>query len=270
MRTEGGRKAAAVARRAGSGHTGAGAPPRTGPAGTGPAAIGATIEYEIVRSARRRKTIEISLDGRGVRVAAPLRTSPGEIEEFVRRRVPWILKQQHARAQRAAPPAFEDGETLPFAGRALPLLVRAWSGHDVAVTLDLFNLHIAVPAALAGARRRQAIEGAMLAWYRERAEQALAASATRWAQVVQRWPRRVLVRDQRRRWGSCGPDGTLRLNWRLVMLDPELMDYVVVHELTHLLVPHHGPAFWRALERVLPDHAERRRRMREVAATLPF
>ena len=81
---------------------------------------------------------------------------------------------------------------------------------------------------------------------------------------------RVLVRDQKRRWGSCSSDGSIRLNWRLVMLDPALIDYVVVHELAHLRVPNHSPRFWTEVERWIPDSRHRRRQLREAAKTLPL
>jgi hypothetical protein len=71
-------------------------------------------------------------------------------------------------------------------------------------------------------------------------------------------PTRLEVRNWRRRWGECHPDGHLRFNWRLVLLPPEIMDYVVVHELVHLLVPGHPPGFWREVGKYLPDYAHRR------------
>jgi predicted metal-dependent hydrolase len=71
-------------------------------------------------------------------------------------------------------------------------------------------------------------------------------------------PTRLEVRNWRRRWGECRVDGRLRFNWRLVLLPPEIMDYVVVHELAHLLVPGHPPGFWREVGKYLPDYAQRR------------
>ena len=68
----------------------------------------------------------------------------------------------------------------------------------------------------------------------------------------------VLIRDQRRRWGSCDPKGNLRFNWRIVQAPMRLLDYVVAHELVHLANRNHTAAFWAALGRVMPDYAERR------------
>ena len=66
------------------------------------------------------------------------------------------------------------------------------------------------------------------------------------------------MREWRRRWGECHPDGHLRFNWRLIMLPPSIIDYVVVHELAHLLAPGHNPRFWGVVAAILPDYKARR------------
>ncbi len=64
----------------------------------------------------------------------------------------------------------------------------------------------------------------------------------------------IQIRDQRTRWGSCSPSGTLTFNWRLVLAPHAVLDYVVVHELCHLLEANHGPGFWRLVEQQRPDY----------------
>jgi hypothetical protein len=76
------------------------------------------------------------------------------------------------------------------------------------------------------------------------------------------------LRDWKRRWGECQVDGKLRFNWRLILLPPEIIDYVVAHELAHLQVPGHNPRFWREVEAVMPDWAPRRRWLNRYGA--PF
>lgn len=110
-----------------------------------------------------------------------------------------------------------------------------------------------------------------MAWYRGRAEERLPASVARWQPRLGRGSApRVLIRDQRQRWGSCAPDGTLRFNWRAVMLEPSLIDYIVVHELAHLSVRSHSPEFWRIVTAAMPDAQHRRRRLREAGRSLPL
>ncbi|MAK64650.1 MAG: hypothetical protein CMF75_07930 [Maricaulis sp.] len=74
-----------------------------------------------------------------------------------------------------------------------------------------------------------------------------------------------MIRDQKRRWGSCASDATIRLNWRLMGFPEELIDYVCAHEAAHLVQPNHSPAYWRVVESLMPDWQERRNRMRAEA-----
>ncbi len=233
---------------------------------------GVVVAYQVVRSARRRKTIELTVEPEGVRVAAPYWVPDGEIAAFVRSRVPWIVKQ--GRRQPAEAPrllAYVSGEELPYLGRPIPLLVEDRPVRRVQVALDMLNLRIGVPRRFQEPeRRRAAVESGLRAWYRDRAEEEIPYRVAGWAARFGQSPGRVLIRDQRRRWGSCSPDGTLRFNWRLAMFTPALIDYVVVHELCHLRQPNHGPRFWAEVERLLPDYRQRRATLTRAGRTLPF
>lgn len=228
---------------------------------------GGVIEYRLVRSTRRRRTIEITIEPDGVRVAAPMRTPNAEIEATVREREGWI--RRHLAAPREGPrvATYEDGEPLTFLGRSTPLLVSERPGRARAA-LDFFNLRVSVPPRLDGERRQAAVRTAVLGWYRARAAEVIPLRVEGWARTMGCQPSRVVVKEQKQRWGSCGPDGVLRFNWRLVLAAPALLDYVVVHELAHLWHPHHGPAFWRAVGRTMPDYRERRARLRDWGRTL--
>ena len=74
---------------------------------------------------------------------------------------------------------------------------------------------------------------------------------------------RITIREQKTRWGSCSSKGNLNFNWKLVLLAPELLDYVVVHELAHRREMNHSKNFWKIVEAELPDYRERRRRLKE-------
>ena len=73
----------------------------------------------------------------------------------------------------------------------------------------------------------------------------------------------ITIREQKTRWGSCSSKGNLNFNWKLVLLAPELLDYVVVHELAHRREMNHSKNFWKIVEAELPDYRERRRRLKE-------
>ena len=231
----------------------------------------ATIEYEVRRSKRRKKTVQITVDGSGVHVAAPMTTPDGELHDIVRKRAPWILSHASQSTLEAAPTRFVSGETLPYLGRNVRILVETANVLIPNVRFDHWHFRVAVPETLSGEDRYQSIRRAAVRWYRDRAAERLAETVERW------WPRlgrgemsRVLIRDQRRRWGSCAHDGTLRFNWRAVMLKPALIEYVVVHELAHLTHRNHSTDFWNLVSKAIPDAKQRRLRLREDGRTLPL
>lgn len=229
------------------------------------------IEYEVRRSARRKKTVQITVDGAGVQVSAPETTPESELQAIVRRRAGWILRNAREGALKPAPKRFVSGETLPYLGRNMRLVVEAANVRTPEVRFDHWRFRILVPEGLEGEDRYQRIRRAVVEWYKARAANRLRPGVQQW------WPRlgsggepQILIRDQRQRWGSCAPDGTLRFNWRVMMLKPSLAEYVIVHELVHLSVNNHSDDFWRRLSSVLPDVEQRRRQLREAGKTLPL
>ena len=231
----------------------------------------ATIEYTVQRSKRRKKTVQISVSGGAVVVSAPMRTPNREIQAIVQKRSGWILDKLAAEAQAPPPLRLVTGDTLPYLGRELPLVVEEADVRKPSARLDGGGLLTTVPGGLPEDERREEVRTALVAWYRAQAAQLLADSVARWlpAMGLAEMPR-VLVREQRTRWGSCSADGTLRFSWRLAMVEPELIDSVAVHELAHLEVMNHSPAFWEVVLRAMPDARERRKRLSEAGRRLPL
>ena len=229
------------------------------------------IEYEVQRSQRRKKTVEITVDGGGVQVAAPAATPEDELQRIVRKRAGWIIRRSTAETLTAAPKRFVSGETLPYLGRNVRMRVEHADVRAVSVRFDHWRFRFTVPEASTDEERCAGARQAVVGWYRERAAARLPMSVGRW------WPRlgtgerpRVLIRDQRLRWGSCAPDGTLRFNWRTMMLEPALIEYVVVHELAHLSIKNHTTDYWALVVRAMPDAQRRRVRLREAGRLLPL
>ena len=229
------------------------------------------IDYEIRRSPRRKKTVQISVDGGGVRVASPVETSDRDLQAIVRKRAAWILSHSSDAMLEAAPKRFVSGETLPYLGRNVMMIVKPADVRRPVVRFNHWRFRLDVPDTLSGYGRTEGLRKAVVAWYRERAAERLNDTVRRW------WPRlgsgeisEVLIRDQRQRWGSCSSDGTLRFNWRAMMIKPALIEYVVVHELAHLTHQNHAKDFWNLLSSVMPDAQQRRRDLREAGRRLPL
>jgi predicted metal-dependent hydrolase len=226
----------------------------------------AVIRYTVVRSGRRQRTVQISVNGGAVVVRAPAGYPADSISDGVARRADWILRHSAPSPPAAAPPPLGDGATLPVRGRDLVLSVVAGDGAREVVEVSADRLRVALPRHCLASG--DALRLALTRWFAVQAGRLVDEAVERWASALGPSPRAVYIRDQRSRWGSCSADGSLRINWRVAMLAPDLAEYVVVHELCHLRQRSHAPAFWDLVRSALPDVDGRRRRLRNV--TLPL
>ena len=136
---------------------------------------------------------------------------------------------------------FSAERRLPYLGRNVQIVVEPGDVRSPEVRFDHWRFRVMVPRSLDDDKRYEPIRHALVTWYRTRAAERLADSVERWWPMLGRGEKsRILIRDQRQRWGSCAPDGTLRFNWRAMMLEPSLMEYIVVHEMAHLTHQNHS------------------------------
>lgn len=211
------------------------------------------IEYRVLRTLRQR-TVAITVEpNRLVTVLAPKAAAPQRIEGIVRRRAKWIRRQWRTLdglPARESPRQWVAGETHRYLGRQYRLKPVVGDSRGVRLSGGYFIVTVPQGSDRAGIARL------MQAWYREHAQRLLVArveralAATTWLDV----PMPVVnVRRLAQRWGSALPGGRVSFNLDLVKLPLGCIDYVVAHELVHLKIPNHGPAFWRMLSRVMPD-----------------
>ena len=208
------------------------------------------VPYVLQRSTRRR-TIGLRVDGKGLRVSAPAWTGEGEIEQVLHTNARWVLdklREWTGRAEAAPRHDYSDGTLLLWLGRQVPLRrVPAYEAIPRPVGQDetLACIPIAEdchdPAA------------AVTAWYMVQALPWFRRRVQLFGERLGTLPREIRLTGARGRWGSCTGKGVIRLNWRLMQASPAEIDYVVVHELAHLIELNHGPAFWEIVARVMPD-----------------
>lgn len=210
------------------------------------------VERKAVQYARLRV---VPPDG-DVRLSLPLTMPLSEAQAFVQSRLDWIRNAQHRiRArQPAAEPQYVDGELHDFWGRRLPLQLIEHSGRPRAALLS-DRMTLQLPADHAPALR-----GALLDhWYRIAVQRAVPALIERWQPVMGVQIDAVRVLKMRTRWGSCTPMlRTMRLNSTLARYEPGCLEYVIVHELAHLIEANHSPRFYAILDRHLPEWRLRR------------
>ena len=167
--------------------------------------------------------------------------------------------------------SFETGDAIPVLGQDALLSVEEGLGRGPVVWMKNEVVRAKVPPWMNADERKRHVREALVEWYRTLVAQFLEESVAEWLPRMGRSEMpRVLVRDQRSRWGSCSSDGTLRFSWRLAMVQPQLVESVVVHELAHLEVMNHSKAFWDVVERAMPDAKKRRKLLNEAARHLPL
>lgn len=218
------------------------------------------LDYTLTRSARR--TIGLRIDHRGLRVGAPTKARIGDIEAMLREHAAWIVEKLTAWQEKPATQAFEltDGQRIPILGKACCLQILEGSNrvfwHKDDLRLSLLPRPGTAPITL--------LEKAL----RQKAKIHFTQRLASYAQHMGLQAPPLSLSSARTRWGSCSRTG-IRLNWRLIHLPPEIIDYVVVHELAHLREMNHSPRFWAVVEAAYPDWQAARRRLQQLAADIP-
>jgi predicted metal-dependent hydrolase len=183
----------------------------------------------------------------------------GRIEAFLREREAWVLRHLEGlareRATARARGGAREGGLILYRGQLHRVRVHsgAISGRRSLVERTGGDAEDELVVSLATGERRP-LERILAAWLRERAEEAISTAVAAHASALGVRPAKVDVRDPRSRWGSASRKGRLMLSWRLVMAPPAALETVVVHELAHLRVFGHGPAFWAVVAARRPTH----------------
>jgi predicted metal-dependent hydrolase len=204
------------------------------------------LTFEVRRS-WRRQTLGLTVDRGGeLRLHAPENTPEQELARWTRSKLLWVhrtLARKEALAPKVRAPEFVSGENFSYLGQNYRLkLVR-----DSATPLHFDGNHFW----LAEDARGKA-EAHFRRWYIRTGRGWLSERTAALAHKTGTVASRIEVRDLGFRWGSCGKNGVLFFNWRLLQLPVRLIDYIIVHELVHLQEPHHSPEFWQAIDRALP------------------
>lgn len=233
------------------------------------------VAYEFKRG--KRRTIGLSVSTDGLSVSAPRWTPVGEVEALLHEKAAWVLEKLQSARQRAgemeqARIRWADGVEFDYLGERLRLaldpthtftqmgaLFEPASGPGGMATLRI---------GLARSAQEAQIRDAAQAWLMKRAKAVFTERLDHYAPQLGVRYSKLRLSSAGTRWGSASADGSIRLNWRLIHLKLDMIDYVVVHELSHLHHMDHSPQFWDVVASVLPDHAQRRRALRDAAVPL--
>nr|VFK42120.1 MAG: hypothetical protein BECKSD772F_GA0070984_11142 [Candidatus Kentron sp. SD]VFK47869.1 MAG: hypothetical protein BECKSD772E_GA0070983_11082 [Candidatus Kentron sp. SD]VFK79731.1 MAG: hypothetical protein BECKSD772D_GA0070982_106212 [Candidatus Kentron sp. SD] len=224
-------------------------------------AEGERIPYTLYRMPRRKYVhLVISDDGR-LQVRAPRGFTRSEAEKALQTRGAWVLDGlRRVRISRAQRPPLRTGTRLSFLDEKLYLVIVQGPGSSVIREQGI--LRVFAPAT------EREIRASLEHWYRKQARDHLPVRLTALSEHVDAHPAKVSIRAQKTRWGSCSGKGHISLNWRLMLLPTQLVDYVLIHELCHLHHFNHSPRFWALVRRWVPDYTERRARLARIRGSL--
>ena len=210
---------------------------------------------EVIRTDRKR-SVCIQIDGQKVRLRVPHTLSEKHIRELVVQRSAWIRQKLALQAQirPVRPKEYVNGERFAYLGRHYRL--ERVAGDRGGVKLHQGRLQVTVSTGLADAAAARFIRAQLQTWYKTHALARLTEKTERYAAILGVEPRSVRIKSYRARWGSCSLTGEITYNWCIVIAPHRIVDYVVVHELCHILQHNHSPGYWRAVERVFPDYRQ--------------
>jgi len=223
------------------------------------------FEAFVVRT-DRRKTATVKVDAGKVSVVVPSAISATKIEAILKQKDRWIREKLLLQAahQPLKPKEYVSGESFTYLGRNYRLKVV--TGSKMPVKLKAGRLVVRVPKSTKDTD--QYINDTLSHWYREHALTKLLDKVQRYSKILRVQPETIRIRTFKGRWGSCSSKGNLVFNWKIIIAPTRIVDYVVIHELCHLIHHNHGPKFWKSVARACPDYLERKEWLRVHGRTL--
>lgn len=222
------------------------------------------VPYQLKRSGR--KSIGLSVKDKRLAIYAPLGVPIQTIHHIILEKERWILRQlqNQEHVQSNTPIVWENGMRLLFLGKNITLFFQ--SKEKTYWNDDMTDLHIYI----APNRQEKAYKNDTITWLKEAAHRHFQVCLDYFSPQVGVHYNGFSLSHATTRWGSCNHLAHIRLSWRLIHLPPYLIDYVVVHELAHILQMNHSPHFWAIVEKILPDYKKIRAELRKQSITSFF
>ncbi len=222
---------------------------------------GMTIPVDMDDSSRKAR-LTVEADG-SLRLRAAGDVDADELQHFLASKRDWVYRKLSEKETLLHEPVAKelvDGEGFLYLGRSYRLRISA----------EVETVHLERGRLLLPQRAVDSGEAVIIAWYCSRGLQWLRPRVKDWAERLRVEPADLAVADLGHKWGSATAGQRVRIHWASLQLRPALVDYVLAHELAHLREPHHGPAFWQVLGRVMPDYDERKSELAQRGSSLWF
>ena len=229
------------------------------------------IIYTIKRSKRKTISISISADGK-VTISCPLRTSDEAIKRLVEEKRAWIIKKLSDINNRPKQQehSFKNGECFMLFGQKFLLRVVPTDHSAIANTVRLLEAEQIIEVYCTPDAHNSGVRESLLKWYVAQLDCVINKRFEYFSKLLQVSPKKVYLKELRSCWGSCSSKGSISINWRLIMAPPQILDYVIVHELCHMKEMNHSERFWRLVSSVYPDYKQARAWLKKNSRMLVF
>lgn len=236
-----------------------------------PPSLGADLpfQYQLVRSARRR-SVSIEIARAQVIVRAPFFVAQADLEKFVYEKSEWVLQKLTQQTQQLSVQpeyTFNDGSEIPFLGDELTLVIRKHAQADVVRYGDKLLVILSSRSRLAATAQAKRL---VCGWYQAEAQKMLLAKTNAAAAKLGVEHAGVTLKATRSKWGHCTVQGAIQYNWQILLAPESVVDYLVAHEVSHLLHHNHSAAFWAVVASICPDYKKRRAWLKANGMRLMF
>lgn len=208
-----------------------------------------------------------------VEVVAPEKVAEHKIHQFVQAKQQWIVQalakieakgQQH---KKLAPAVYGHGAEIPYQGALYKLAVKSTKLKRIKIEFCReFIAH--VPDTLMIKDHSAEIREALIRWMKKESKSQVEQLVKQHAEKKQLFPQTIKIKTQKSRWGSCGIHNDININWLLTIAPPDVMEYVVIHELCHIKIRNHSAHFWALVAEHLPDYQSRRHWLKKHGSSL--
>lgn len=211
-----------------------------------------TLQVTIVL--KKRKTIGIYVDTYGnVEIRGPINTPEAKIDEIVEAKWPWIIKhvaEHKEKTKGFKEKTYEDGEHFLFLGKEYPIAITEDETlREETIEFDGLALLIRVKN-----RQSDKLQKLMSRFYKQQCKRQVESRIKYFQHFFKEKPKAIKISSNKKIWGSCNSNRELTFNWKLMMAPPEVIDYIVVHEMCHMVHMNHDRSFWRLVGKLMPEY----------------
>ena len=219
----------------------------------------------IIRT-NRKKTVSIYISRNSVKLVVPKEINEKEINYILDSKKSWIISKLKKKdlTSPKQPKKYVSGELFPYLGRKYPLEVINGKENSINLKRGCLNIFISENEK----KCNQLAKKILLEWYFARAKKLLTQKTYKFCERIGVKPKTIIIKDYKSKWGSCSIKGDIRYNWRIIMAPIKVIDYLVIHELCHLLEHNHSQSFWSHVSIFCPNMKESRKWLKKFGSDL--